>query len=196
MIFQTVLSILVFSFDYLLFCTLTSCSQVPVVPAVGAHRLSIGPLVLAICLTLTHCRSVICSPRPLCLALLHHLLCLCKKRKNTTKKNEKRKRYMKIFITRQKRKQAANPKQKPKPKPNPKTYFEFCTRGGLSVACQACQPAPRTCHSPYTPVWFASLRNALPIVYIVTVVTAADVGRNGPVFAPLFAVTFNLFAPL
>lgn len=103
---------------------------------------------------------------------------------------------MKIFITRQKRKQAANPKQKPKPKPNPKTYFEFCTRGGLSVACQACQPAPRTCHSPYTPVWFASLRNALPIVYIVTVVTAADVGRNGPVFAPLFAVTFNLFAPL
>lgn len=143
-----------------------------VVPAIGAHRLSIGPLVLAICLTLTHCRSVICLPvfpfhRRL--ALLHHLLRLCKKeRKNTTKKNVKRKRYMKIFITRQKRKQAANPKQKqkPKPKPNPKTYFEFCTSAGLSVACQACQPAPP---SPFPPAHCSpacGLRNALPIVSI------------------------------
>lgn len=104
---------------------------------------------------------------------------------------------MKIFITRQKRKQAANPKQrqkpKPKPKPNPKTYFEFCTSGGLSVACQACQPAPPSPFHAPLPRWW--LKKCLAhCLYIVTVVTVADVGRQGPVRAPLFAVTFNLFA--
>lgn len=139
-------------------------------PAIGAHRLSIAPLVLAICLTLTHCRSVIspCLSLPPSSRSLASFVTLMqkRKRKNTTKKNVKRKRYMKIFITRQKRKQAANPKQKqkPKPKPNPKTYFEFCTSAGLSVACQACQPAPPSPRAPCSPA--CGLRNALPIVSI------------------------------
>lgn len=99
MIFQTVFSILVFSFDYLPFCTLTSCSQVPVVPAIGAHRLSIGPLVLAICLTLTHCRSVICPPLPLCLDLLHHLLCLCKKKERIRQRKTKNEKDIWKFLS-------------------------------------------------------------------------------------------------
>lgn len=96
---------------------------------------------------------------------------------------------MKIFIARQKRKQAARTENEneTKTEAEPNNLFRILHTRAYQRLVRPASPAP--------PTQLLEQCLALPIVYI-ELVTVADVGRNEPVFAPLLAVTFNLFARL